>query len=665
MHFPRDESRESAEFDEVKKPGSQFTHLLYHAYRVLKLKQEANVMKLAREQSAPPVFAPMFGSKGLVEGNKEWLNILDETRVGAECTITALSPLRLRTFTEQANFTDHFRVTGQVSTFKEPVTGLLVCVESMPTDTDSGQLRKVISVNPDTYLLPPFTKLRVVKRQDDCRGYLHHPDTDVPAKHKLIVVTPSYSSNSTELAKIIGPADSSEDDGWKSELLEAARAGFKVSSREGADSCSSPPGKTAERDCYLHDLEAWTQKHESGINGMGKMRAHTGFNNDDALLAHAMQHTAVCAAIQESLSAAMKSNAASSPAEVERSPPRAKYRNLIHKGFGLLSTYAKEVREGKSASAVGHVPRKCYAHLTGKKSLSEQDPLWRQIEVADRDGFRGFTSVQPIVLRIPSEERWSEKGLMARKKDGKVTEKVVDGKVTKLHEMEVVDSDVVCFESAAQDDHLGLHAVVKYCGDSCILPPMTLLNVTRVEEEGFEYMKGMRITRKCIYVRPTYLPTTQGNTSGLAPARLCGDRVFLEYGDSHDVQHGMDDVINDPVLTMEQEFMRDDTWTDWKEDVYCAADEYRYVAHEESEDGRRGNPKRDRGQGGKLVGYFLSETNEVIRNLCLHGTGKPPHFSELLTTNEMIGLRLYTGPAYQPVNEFCRDVWKVSKNTQL
>ena len=40
-----------------------------------------------------------------------------------------------------------------------------------------------------------------------------------------------------------------------------------------------------------------------------------------------------------------------------------------------------------------------------------------------------------------------------------------------------------------------------------------------------------------------------------------------------------------------------------------------------------------------------------------------PSESELLTREEMIALRLYTGPAYQPLNDFSRDLWKVSTRT--
>jgi hypothetical protein len=53
---------------------------------------------------------------------------------------------------------------------------------------------------------------------------------------------------------------------------------------------------------------------------------------------------------------------------------------------------------------------------------------------------------------------------------------------------------------------------------------------------------------------------------------------------------------------------------------------------------------------------FVELTNRMVReDGRKKGLSSPP----LLTTNEVISLRLYTGPAYAPINVFLREVAKV------
>ena len=80
---------------------------------------------------------------------------------------------------------------------------------------------------------------------------------------------------------------------------------------------------------------------------------------------------------------------------------------------------------------------------------------------------------------------------------------------------------------------------------------------------------------------------------------------------------------------------------------------------------------RDAGNEGKTVEDFLSEMNEHIRSRRLRieserlssgGTTSEagmmllPEEHAYLTREEIIALRLYTGPAYQPINAFFRRI---------
>jgi len=42
----------------------------------------------------------------------------------------------------------------------------------------------------------------------------------------------------------------------------------------------------------------------------------------------------------------------------------------------------------------------------------------------------------------------------------------------------------------------------------------------------------------------------------------------------------MADILDDPVLTMEEEWLRNDQWTDWQGKSYSGAEEWQYVTRQ-------------------------------------------------------------------------------------
>ena len=47
-------------------------------------------------------------------------------------------------------------------------------------------------------------------------------------------------------------------------------------------------------------------------------------------------------------------------------------------------------------------------------------------------------------------------------------------------------------------------------------------------------------------------------------SKLCGSAVTLRYESPAVLKHRLDDILSKPAITMEQEFSREISWTDWK-----------------------------------------------------------------------------------------------------
>jgi hypothetical protein len=154
------------------------------------------------------------------------------------------------------------------------------------------------------------------------------------------------------------------------------------------------------------------------------------------------------------------------------------------------------------------------------------------------------------------------------------------------------------------------------------------------------------------------LSSTKEDISCVA-SKLATNHTFLVYGTRKDIVRGVSDITADPVLTMEMEFARNDKWKEWNGKAYSGWVEYEYVVHGRavydlpSDEVDR---QRDKGHDGWTIDEFHQQINlQVIENGHKRGIEDPP----LLNKNEVIGLRLYTGPAYVPINVFLREVAKV------
>ena len=106
-----------------------------------------------------------------------------------------------------------------------------------------------------------------------------------------------------------------------------------------------------------------------------------------------------------------------------------------------------------------------------------------------------------------------------------------------------------------------------------------------------------------------------------------------------------------------QEFSRDTMWTNWKGKSYTLRGEWAYVTGTaRSKEGC--TPRtRDANNVGKTPEDFLALGNKWIRARRAEGVGVlMPESHALLTLDEVLAVRLYSGPCYQPLNAFLRQV---------
>jgi hypothetical protein len=323
-----------------------------------------------------------------------------------------------------------------------------------------------------------------------------------------------------------------------------------------------------------------------------------------------------------------------------------------------LTTHAAYNALAAKASK-GEVAPKCYFYLSGqsagkKTGLADADARWACITEPDVTGFVGMTTHGPIKLRAADESYYSPEGLQDSVGGGK------SGGVS----FATMDSTVVCFESTPPEDRgRVLHSVVGDGSKTYFLPPLTLLEVVKVQGPGeWEYMPGMRINQSLITVRLTYLLPAQKQKGTKATGKFAADSTFLSYGQTQDAVRGSEDVTSNPVLTMQQEWARDDKWTDWQGKGFSGWREWEYVInpvpHPEDVQRKEGSGvgTRDADRDGFSVQAFVDQVNG-------HVTAKSETMrldvAPLLIWAEVVAIRLYTGPAYVPLNNFLREVSKV------
>ena len=301
-------------------------------------------------------------------------------------------------------------------------------------------------------------------------------------------------------------------------------------------------------------------------------------------------------------------------------------------------------------------PPMLYRHLQGKMGLTEIDPGWSELTIPDIHGFCGLVS-NGITPGDCDPLNFGVGGYMRRFQRG-----------TDPPEYIVENSDIVGFISSASDE-LGAHsAVLTYTDYTGAFPPKTLFRLQRIIPPG-EWMapNGVYPLQRLLVVTATYMPPRCNNTRGGGTevnGKMCARVTTLSYGSRADYIRGLNDVIAQPVLTMEQECGRQMEWQDQKGVRYSLQREWAYInGPAEPKEGCTAGT-RDARNRGKLPSDFQAQTNAFIRERSADATTRhcvvlDPSLMEM-NLEEVLAIRLYSGPAYQPINEFLRQVSRLS-----
>jgi hypothetical protein len=423
-----------------------------------------------------------------------------------------------------------------------------------------------------------------------------------------------------DLSDIIGPRP--VDRSWRDDFLFAMQQGMHLLGENPQD---HPHRNSVEDFQALHDKLGWY-----------KSKVEAGFTEEEALCLQSMFTSPIIAAIGKAVKEYSSAHAA-----------------ITHEGYSHIAKKAYEEHKA------GIVAPRCFALLHGRGSgqgLADKDPRWMTLAEMrpDKKGFVGMTSFAPMFLGGPPRERhYSPQGLHQKRKK----------------KMEVVDSDVVCFESAAAEEGgRVLHSAVRCEGKgekaAYILPPQTLLAVVSVNEGPFEFMEGKWVNQRLITVRPTFmLPIELRDGLGLADdsvlSKFAVDHTLLQYGNARSAIANIDDITRELTLTMEEEWLRNDTWQS-RGSVLSALDEWEYVrgAAEETFSGD-GVGTRDEGHDGWSLDFFLETINDHVKAQATK-LQIPAGKYELLTLDEVTAIRLYTGPGFVKINSFMREIYKVN-----
>ena len=205
------------------------------------------------------------------------------------------------------------------------------------------------------------------------------------------------------------------------------------------------------------------------------------------------------------------------------------------------STYALNRALGqRKAACPDKLPPMAYRNLKGYGSLCDDDEKWAQIEEPDPNGFRGLTTT---VLCRPV---WGGNYFNAQ------------GFVAQGSSKPFEESPIVRFLSEDDDEH-GFHSGLSVYTTSTAFPPNTLFALKRVYEPGtWDGPGGIRINQRLLEVTATYRLNKSDSSDERATGgpKLCGDIVMLSYASRRTYIRGLSDVLDKPLLTMEQEWSR-------------------------------------------------------------------------------------------------------------
>ena len=188
-------------------------------------------------------------------------------------------------------------------------------------------------------------------------------------------------------------------------------------------------------------------------------------------------------------------------------------------------------------------------------------------------------------------------------------------------------------------------------------------------ERATVYPNCKRFVVSCTFRQPSEVVT-----AGAQCGKLCGTVQTLMFANREAYVKGLDDVIAQPKLSLKQEFSRDAGWFDWQGTRHTLKQVWAYV-NGPAVAALNGPGVRDENNVGMKPEQFMKRANAFIEdarrafiegNTDLSGGDDPAlllldEADAYLTIDETLAVRLYSGPAYQPINDFLREIGKLSK----
>ena len=308
------------------------------------------------------------------------------------------------------------------------------------------------------------------------------------------------------------------------------------------------------------------------------------------------------------------------------------------------------------------VPQMLYCHLHGDASLTAEDDGWHHLLQPDDTGFQGLTSVA-LVTATDIGQNFTPEGFAIRLRDGlRIFYEVGTNTTPYLP----IDSPVVGFESA-DADATGAHAAVMTAPHSGTFPPNCLFRLKRVvpKEEGFIHAPtGVRVMQQLLVVSATYLPPAE-ERSASASENSKFTTATLNYASREAYVKGLEGV-EAPTLTMEMEFDREMEWHDWCGKLHSLRAEWAYCNGPASFMEGCTPGIRDATNDGMLPTQFMERTNAHIKKRRAMGLGlSHPESHAYLSLDEVVAVRLYSGPSFQPINAFLRQIANLKGSHRL
>lgn len=340
--------------------------------------------------------------------------------------------------------------------------------------------------------------------------------------------------------------------------------------------------------------------------------------------------------------------------------------------YALLDAIQSRVQESFAMSPDENPHRgedhegRFYRNLEGYGSLALDDTRWKTLEKPDNTGFKGltaFSATRPIRCR----DNFEAQGWKAQVETG-------------IYER-VNDSDIVAFDNLPTSD-LGFHHGI-VSGDqlnangtsanSVIYPPFTLFRLRKVYKPG-EWTAPDGLTPNCrlLVVTATYkFPEPAAACETQDTSKWCETAELLSYGSRSTFIRGLTDVLDRPTLTMFDEWNRPISWKDRRGIKYTCAEEWDYAINAAKMKEHCTPGIRDKNNDGKTPDKFLEEINkDIMEFFVFHGDkitvdedGKEvlaENKHALMNKEEVLSVRLYTGPGFQPINDFLRQIEKLS-----